>query len=64
MVSPDGTVRLFEPLELDGPVAAVVTFALEAEDAEEEPALLAETALEDWNRKEEDEAWDYLREAM
>jgi hypothetical protein len=63
-VSPDGSVRLFEPIELNGSVAAVVTIALESAATEEEPAILAEPALEDWIRKEEDEAWDYLREVM
>ncbi len=60
-VSPDGTVVLSEAIELDGPVAAVVTLAFETEGGDEdEPALLSEAALEDWNRKEEDEAWSYL----
>jgi len=64
-VSPDGTVVLSEAIELDGPVAAVVTIALETEGGgEDEPALISEAALEDWNRKEEDEAWGYLRGAI
>ena len=64
-VSPDGTVVLSEAIELEGLVAAVVTIAFETEDADEdEPALLSEAALEDWNRKEEDEAWSYLQGAI
>ena len=64
-VSPDGTVVLLEAVELDGPAAAVVTIALQTEGGDEDdPALLSEAALEDWNRKEEDEAWGYLKGAI
>jgi len=63
-VSPDGSVILSEPVELTGPTAAMVTIVLEADDEALEPALLSEAALEDWNRPEEDKAWDYLREVI
>ena len=64
-VSPDGTVVLSETVELDGPADAVVTIVLETgRGGEDDAALLSEAALEDWNRKEEDEAWSYLQGAI
>lgn len=63
-VSPDGSVTLSEPVELNGPAAAMVTIVFENDDAALEPALLSETALDDWNRPEEDQAWEYLQEVI
>lgn len=63
-VSPDGSVTLSEPLTLLEPVAAMVTIVLEDDGQALEPALLSEDALGDWSRKEEDEAWAYLKEVI
>ncbi len=63
-VSPDGSVTLSEQLALSEPVAAMVTIVLEDDGLAIEPALLSEDALGDWNRKEEDEAWAYLKEVI
>ena len=63
-VSPDGSVSLSEPVELTGPAAAMVTIVFENDDEALEPALLSEAALEDWNRPEEDKAWEYLKEVI
>lgn len=63
-VSPDGSVTLSEPVELAGPAAAMVTIVFEVDDEAFEPAQLSEAALDDWNRPEEDKAWEYLREVI
>jgi hypothetical protein len=64
-VLPDGSVTLTEPVYLRGPAAAMVTIVLESDEDSFEPALLSEAALrEDWDREEEDKAWDYLREVI
>ena len=63
-VSPDGSVTLSEPVKLIGPAVAMVTIVLEGEDEALEPAILSEDALNDWNRPEEDKAWDYLQEVI
>ena len=61
-IESDGTVRLKEPVHLDGPRAAIVTII--DEPIVSEAALLSETALaEDWNRPEEDEVWSHLQHA-
>ena len=57
-VDPDGTVRLVEPVELNGPARALVTILDAPVD---EVTLLSEAALSDWNRPEEDEAWAHLQ---
>ena len=63
-VSPDGAVTLSEPVKLIGPAAAMVTIGFEEQDDALEPALLSEDALSDWNRPEEDKAWEYLQEVI
>ena len=57
-VEKDGTVRLPKKVKLPGPRRAILTIL-------DEPALVAETALlsqaalaQDWDRPEEDEAWE------
>jgi len=64
MVSPDGSVTLSEPLDLLEPVAAMLTIVLEDGGRALEPALLSGAALGDWNREEEDKAWEYLSEMI
>ena len=62
IVEADGRVRLLEPVELGGARRALLTILDEpAEDAVNLTALMSETALEDWNRPEEDEAWSHLQ---
>jgi len=63
-VSPDGSVTLSEPLALLEPVAAMLTIVLEDDGQALETALLSEDALGDWNREEEDKAWEYLSEVI
>ena len=61
-----GHVRLLELIELSEPRRALVTILgpVAAEDEVAETALLSEAALaEDWNRDEEDAAWEYLQPA-
>ena len=53
-----GNVQLLEPIQLPAPRRALVTILTDESDIPE-TALLSEAALaEDWNRPEEDEAWD------
>ena len=60
VIESDGSVRLEEPVHLDGPHAAIVTII--DEPIVSETALFSEHALaEDWNRAEEDEAWSHLQ---
>ncbi len=57
----DGQVRLLGEVVIAGPRRALVTVLEEAASVPEEAALLAENALEDWNRPEEDAAWSHLQ---
>ncbi len=56
-----GGVRLLEAVRLDGPRRALVTVLDEPAAVPGEAALLAEAALADWNRPEEDAAWSHLQ---
>jgi hypothetical protein len=67
IVGENGQIQLLESLPLRARQRVLVT-ALEeesfpsAETRAGETALLSESALaEDWNRKEEDEAWSHLQ---
>lgn len=62
IIDQQGNVRLLESVQLSRTSRALVTI-LEDESASEIPetALLSETALQDWNRPEEDEAWSHLQ---
>ena len=61
VVEKDGSVRLLEQIELSAAKRALVTI-LEDESAADESALLSEAALaQDWNREEEEEAWQHLQ---
>ena len=56
-IETDGSVRLRESVQLPQPCRAIVTVIEESEGSE--TALLIEAALaEDWNRPEEDDAWE------
>ncbi|MDB6007495.1 MAG: hypothetical protein JWR15_4482 [Prosthecobacter sp.] len=64
-VLPNGTVKLLEDIRLPFPAMAVVTLLIEDEaTAAPETALLSEDALKDWNRDEEETAWEHLQEAL
>jgi hypothetical protein len=58
-----GRVRLLGPIQVEGPRRALVTVLDEPAEVPGDAALLAEAALADWNRPEEDAAWSYLQSA-
>jgi len=62
VVDETGTVRLLENLTLPQARRAFVMILEESPVYPGETALLSEAALaEDWNRPEEDEAWQHLQ---
>lgn len=62
VIEADGTVRLLEAVEPGGPRRALLTILDELDqEPTHEPAVLAERALADWDRDEEDEAWQHLQ---
>jgi hypothetical protein len=63
VVEPDGQVRLLGPVAVPGPRRALVTVLEEPAAVPGEAALLAESALADWDRPEEDAAWSHLQPA-
>jgi hypothetical protein len=64
VVEAGGRVRLLGELRpAAGPRRAFVTVLEEPPAAADEAARLAEPALADWNRPEEDAAWSYLQPA-
>ncbi len=65
IIDTKGNVHLSEPIKLSSSCRALVTILEEEQliHAVNEEALLSEAALsEDWNRPEEDKAWEYLQE--
>ena len=65
-IDPKGNINLSEPVKLSSSCRALVTILEEVPLIQiNEEALLSEVALvEDWNRPEEDEAWQHLQEAQ
>ena len=61
VVDAAGKVRLLGEIHLGGPRRALVTVLEEPAAVPGEAALLAEAALSDWARTEEDAAWSYLQ---
>ena len=62
LIDKDGVVRLLEPLQLPSSSRALVTILdHESDFRAEETAILSEAALSDWNRPEEEAAWDHLQ---
>lgn len=61
-----GNVRLLEPVRPGGVRRALVTILEERPTAHPaETALLSEATLaEDWDRPEEDEAWEHLQKVQ
>ena len=63
VIEADGQVRLLEEVDVSGPRRALVTILDESADEPNLTALLSEAALaEDWNREEEDAAWQHLQQ--
>jgi len=63
MIDEQGRVSLLEPVTVNGPRRALVTILEEPAQALAETTLLSEAALaEDWDRPEEDAAWEYLQQ--
>jgi hypothetical protein len=58
-----GRVQLLEDVQLPMKRRALVTILDEPPCPADEPALLSEDALQDWNRPEEDAAWSHLQQA-
>jgi len=64
IIEADGRVRLLEPISVNGPRRALVTVLDESAEPHDFAALLSEAALvADWNRPEEDAAWQHLQGA-
>lgn len=63
VIETDGHVRLLEAVRLETAHRALVTILDDAPFASgQETALLSEAALaKDWDRPEEDEAWEHLQ---
>ena len=62
IVEKDGRIRPLERIRVREGTHAIVTFFPEQDSTViNDTALLSESALSDWNRPEEDEAWAYLQ---
>ena len=62
VIDEQGRVRLLEPARISGTRRALVTVLDEVPlDGADETALLSEEALSDWDRPEEDAAWQHLQ---
>ena len=61
VVDAAGRVRLLGSVTLTGPRRALLTVLDEPAVVPGEAALLAEAALADWSRPEEDAAWAHLQ---
>jgi cell division protein FtsL len=64
VIDEQGNVRLIEPVQLPSPRRALVTILEDRQVVSAlETAMLSEASLaEDWNRPEEDEAWNHLQQ--
>ena len=58
-----GRVQLLSEVRVTGPCRALVTVLDEPAVVPGETALLAQHALSDWSRPEEDTAWSHLQPA-
>ena len=61
VINEEGQIPLLDPIEKGRARRAIVVVLDEAAVSSEETAVLAEQALEDWNRPEEDSAWSHLQ---
>jgi hypothetical protein len=65
VVEKDGRIRPLERVTVREGTHAIVTFLPEGEESVvNDTAFLSESALSDWNRPEEDEAWAYLQKGQ
>ena len=65
IVEKDGRIRLLERIQVREGTHAIVTFLPEQDEVVvNDTAILSESALSDWNRPEEDEAWAYLQKGQ
>ena len=66
IIHKDGTIHLMEKIDMKTEQRVLITFLDEAPDHDGEQidtALLSEGALcEDWDKAEEDAAWEHLQE--
>jgi hypothetical protein len=61
-IDSDGQIRLLEKIKLTKSRKALVTVLDEDIETIPESLLFSEAVLaKDWNRSEEDEAWEYLQ---
>lgn len=61
VMDPSGAIRLREPVTVTKPTRVLVTL-LPENPVENETAFLSEVSLgADWNRPEEDAAWEHLQ---
>jgi hypothetical protein len=63
VIDVDGQIRLLGEVNVTGLRRALVTGLEEPAAIPGEAALLAEPALSDWSRPEEDAAWSHLQSA-
>jgi len=64
IVDERGAVRLLESVQLNRRHRALVTILADEPDDAQETTLLSEASLAaDWNRPEEDAAWQHLQQA-
>lgn len=61
VIDSTGRVRLLGEIQITSPRRALVTVLEEPAPVPGEAALLAEAALADWSRPEEDAAWSHLQ---
>lgn len=61
IVNADGQVQLLGDVSVSGARRALVTILEEPARVPSEAALLAEAALSDWSKPEEDTAWLHLQ---
>jgi hypothetical protein len=61
VVDSTGRVQLLGEIHVTSPRRALVTVLEEPAEVPGEAALLAESALSDWSRPEEDVAWSHLQ---
>lgn len=61
VINEEGQIQLLETIERGKRRRAIVVVLDDPGVVSEETAVLAEKALQDWNRPEEDSAWSHLQ---
>ena len=65
IINEQGSIRLTEPLQLPAGLRVLVTLLDEQPPNVSETALFSEPVLaEEWNTREEDEAWSHLQQEV